>query len=325
MKQLIESFPAQLKEALDIASNANLHSAKNTINNVLITGLGGSGIGGTIVSELIAQDCSVPVFVNKDYIIPGFVGEDTLVIVSSYSGNTEETLMAFEQAQQKGAEIAVITSGGKALEWAETNRLNHIVVPGGNPPRSMLAYSFTQLLSLLNQYGLIGSGFRSEINAFIDGLNQQEVIDESLTLANHLKGTIPVIYSIDGYEGIAVRFRQQLNENSKMLCWHAVIPEMNHNELVGWTNGTQQMAVVVFRNEDDFDRNQKRVEINKSIIEQYTPNIYEVWSKGASKLERILYHIHFGDWVSMHLSELNNVDVMAIDAIDRLKSELAKF
>jgi glucose/mannose-6-phosphate isomerase len=190
----------------------------------------------------------------------------------------------------------------------------------------MLAYSLVLQLFALRNYELISTDFESPLQAFVSFLEegQDSIIKESKLLADSLAGKIPVIYSVTGNEGIAIRLRQQLNENSKMLCWHAVIPEMNHNESVGWENGTDQMAVVILRNHSDYSRNQARIEINKEIIHPKSPNIYEVWSKGDSKLEQTLYHIHFGDWLSYHLSEINQVDIMAIDAIDRLKSELSQ-
>ena len=325
MRNLIESFPAQLEQALAIGNKARLKPAKNKIQNILITGLGGSGIGGSIVTELVAKECPVPISVNKNYEIPAYVDEHTLLIVSSYSGNTEETMTALGQAQKQGAEIAIITSGGQAHDIAQENGYNCIVVPGGNPPRSMLAFSLTQQFVLLNHYGFISNAFKASIQSFVDQLDQKGMEAETLEIAKKLEGTLPVIYAIDGFEGVAVRFRQQLNENAKMLCWHAVVPEMNHNELVGWANGTNQMAVVYFRNETDFNRNQKRIEINKEIISRYTNRIHEIWSKGESNLERALYHIHYGDWISLHLSGINQVDVMEIEVIDHLKSELSKF
>ena len=128
----------------------------------------------------------------------------------------------------------------------------------------------------------------------------------------------------NGFEGVAVRFRQQINENSKMLCWHHVIPEMNHNELLGWRTNVDNLAVVYFRNKLDYDRNQIRIDINKKVISKFTDNITEIWSKGSSVIENTLYHIHLGDWVSWYLSEMNNVDAIEIDVINYLKGELAK-
>ena len=137
-------------------------------------------------------------------------------------------------------------------------------------------------------------------------------------------GNTPVIYTANGFEGVGVRFRQQINENSKMLCWHHVIPEMNHNELLGWRTNTENLAVVYFRNKCDYDRNQVRMDINKKVIAKFTDNISEVWSEGGSPLENTLYHISLGDWVSWYLSEMNEVDAIEIDVINFLKGELAK-
>lgn len=150
------------------------------------------------------------------------------------------------------------------------------------------------------------------------------IMTESLRIAESLLGTTPIIYSTSGNEGIAVRFRQQLNENAKILCWHHIIPEMNHNELVGWAGATQGLSVVILRDAQDSIQNQQRIEISKTIISKYTKLIIEIYGKGDTKISRTLYHIHMEDWISMHLSILNQVDVMEIDVINYLKSELSK-
>ena len=143
-------------------------------------------------------------------------------------------------------------------------------------------------------------------------------------MAERLTGKIPIIYAVDTMEPVAVRLRQQINENAKMLCWHHVIPEMNHNELVGWTEKHQDKAVVYLRNKDDYKRNQIRMDINQKIISQYTDNTVEIYSKGNSFIEKALYLVHLGDWVSWYLSEMQGVDAIQIKVIDYLKAELAK-
>jgi glucose/mannose-6-phosphate isomerase len=143
-------------------------------------------------------------------------------------------------------------------------------------------------------------------------------------LAKKIHKQTPVIYVAKGFEGVAVRFRQQINENSKMLCWHHVVPEMNHNELLGWRTNVNDLAVICFRNKSDYKRNQIRMDINKKVISKYTENITEIWSKGDSIIENTLYHINLGDWVSWYLSEMNNVDAIEIDVINFLKGELSK-
>jgi glucose/mannose-6-phosphate isomerase len=135
---------------------------------------------------------------------------------------------------------------------------------------------------------------------------------------------MPVIYSDASFEGVAVRFRQQINENSKMLCWHHALPEMNHNELVGWTTPNDKLAVVFFRNETDYKRTQARMELTKKIVSGYTPHVFEIWSKGNTPIERTLYLVHLGDWISWYLSELKQIDATEVKVIDFLKGELAK-
>ena len=326
MNDYISDFTKHLTDALEIGKSTFLSDPHADIHNVLICGLGGSGIGGTIVTDLVSNHIEVPISATKDYSIPNFVDENTLVIASSYSGNTEETLYALEACQKRRAQIACVTSGGALEKLAKEKGFNCITIPGGQPPRAMFGYSFTQLFFILNHYGLIDNSFMSEFEKGIALLDSQEeaIKSEAKALATKLYGTTPVIYTCAGFEGVGVRFRQQINENSKMLCWHHVIPEMNHNELLGWRTNTDNLGVVYFRNKCDYDRNQVRIEINKEVISKYTDNISEVWSKGDSRIENSLYHIHLGDWVSWYLSEMNEVDAIEIDVIDFLKSSLAK-
>ena len=326
MNDYISDFTKHLTEALEIGQTTLLSEPHADIYNVLICGLGGSGIGGTIVNDLVSEHINVPISATKDYSIPNFVDENTLVIASSYSGNTEETLYALEACQMRRAQIACVTSGGVLEKLAKEKGFNCITIPGGQPPRAMFGYSFTQLFFLLNHYGLIDNSFMSEFKKGIALLDSQEeaIKSEAKKLAAKLYGTTPVIYTAAGFEGVGVRFRQQINENSKMLCWHHVIPEMNHNELLGWRINTDNLGVVYFRNKCDFDRNQVRIDINKEVISKFTDNISEVWSKGDSRIENSLYHIHLGDWVSWYLSEMNEVDAIEIDVINFLKSSLAK-
>jgi glucose/mannose-6-phosphate isomerase len=326
MKTLVANFSKQLSEAIRIGSNANLTPADNKISNVLICGLGGSGIGGSIVSQLVAKDANVPMETAKGYFIPAYVNENTLVIISSYSGNTEETLQCMEAAIKRKAKIVSVTSGGKVEEISKANNFDHIIVPGGMPPRSCLGYSLTQLFFILGFFGIIKTNYKKELENAINLIDAEEtnIIAEANSIATKLVDKTPVIYATTYNEGIAIRFRQQLNENAKILCWYHIIPEMNHNELVGWTTKNDNLSVLFFLDANEYPRNMSRVEINKEVIKKYTSHITEIHSKGNSAIEKAIYFIHLGDWISVMLGDLRGVDLMEVNVINHLKSALSK-
>ncbi len=326
MKTLVQNFTAQLKNSMSIAEKAIISKSPG-IQNVVITGLGGSGIGGTIISELVADHCKVPIIVNKDYFLPSFVNENTLLIVSSYSGNTEETLSALNDAISKKAIIVAVTSGGKVLELARQHQFDFIEIPGGFPPRSCIGYSLVQLIKILVEKGLANKNLFNDLSAAITLLDQENenIRAEAKSIARRLKDRIPVIYNLGTCEGTVVRFRQQINENSKMLCWHHTFPEMNHNELVGWTTKNDNLVVITFHTAFDYDRTKKRYAVCKPIFEKYASAVIDIFAKGKSKLEQFLYLINIGDWISCEIADLRGIDPVEVKVIDHLKGELAKF
>jgi glucose/mannose-6-phosphate isomerase len=323
MDKLISSFSAQLAEAMKIGRGAELTPQHHDIRNVVVAGLGGSGIGGNLVEELTRGKLKVPMTICKDYHLPEFVNEHTLLIVSSYSGNTEETLHSLQDGMNRMAKIICITSGGSLERIARKAGLDLILIPGGMPPRACLAYSFIQQLYVLFHYRYVDLGFEVGVEGAIKLLDREEkkIQKEAKRIAKKLNKKIPVIYANANQEAVAVRWRQQLNENAKTLAWHHVIPEMNHNELVGWRS-KGKWAVVMLRNETDYERNVARFNIAKGIIQPYTNTIIEVMSKGDNEIERSLYLIHLGDWVSVYLAELRDVDPVEVKVIDHLKAEL---
>lgn len=324
MNDLISGFPKQLEEAVLIAQKATLSKAQHTINNIVICGLGGSGIGGTILKETIQHEAKVPIEIIKTYTLPAYTGKNTLVICSSYSGNTEETLEAFSEARKRGAHLVCITSGGKLLEEAKAAGYDAIVIPSGMPPRSCLGYSLTQLFKIMEFHGIAPS-YLSQITSSAKFLveHQATLMKAAQRMAEILGDKTPVIYSTALHEGVAIRFRQQLNENAKVLCWHHVIPEMNHNEIVGWSHEYNDIAVLIFRDADEHPRNELRIDLCKKIFEKFAPVVIEIPSKGKTNLEKKLYWIHFADWVSWYLSEIRHVDATEVKVIEQLKKDLA--
>jgi glucose/mannose-6-phosphate isomerase len=326
MKQLIEGFTNQLKEALIIGQNYRFKAAKKEFTNVILTGLGGSGIGGSIVQNYVFDKMKVPFIVNKDYFLPAFVNKDSLVIVSSYSGNTEETVAALKQALKVKATVVCITSGGEVAKISNKKDIDCILLPAGMPPRACIGYSMVQVLFTLAYFGFINEEFVKGTKASIKLLDAEsrDIKKKAQAVAGKLNGKLPIIYTASDYEGLAIRVRQQINENSKMLGWHGAIPEMNHNELVGWRDKDPNKVVLLLRNETDYERVQTRMEINKKVFKKYTPNIVELYSKGKSYWERIFYFIHLTDWLSVYLADLHGVDATEVKVIDFLKGSLAK-
>ena len=324
MKEYVAEFTDQLNASLDIASEFEWKNIPD-FDNILICGLGGSGIGGTILSNLIDDHCSVPIVSSKDYSIPGFVGENTLVIACSYSGNTEETLEALNEAVTRQAHIACISSGGALAAAAADRNWPIIELPGGIPPRAALAYSLIQLFKLASVLELTSEDWEEEVRNAIKYLDEHDdqISTTARQLAESMSAKTPVIYSSGWLEGVAVRWQQQINENSKKLAWTNVYPEMNHNELVGWRNENHDLAVVFLTSNFDHDRVVRRMELTESVYVKYTPHIHHCKAEGDSMIEQALYLIHLGDWMTVHMADITGADAIEVDVIDWMKGELA--
>lgn len=326
MKKLIENFSTQLVEALAIGKKAKINFNTPKFNQVLVSGLGGSGIGASIVQEYVFDKLSIPFVVNKDYFIPKSVNADTLFIACSYSGNTEETLMAVEEAKKRKATIVCVTSGGQLADFATKNKYSLILIPSGNPPRASLGYSLVQILFILAKAKLISTSFIKEIEASISIINKdtKKIQTNAHKIATQINGKQLAIYTTATHEGLAIRFRQQLNENSKLLAWTNVIPEMTHNEIVGWKKNHEEMAILYCSAKDDFERNLRRMKVLKTVTNSYKAIAVDIDIKGKSFFEKAFYFIHLTDWVSVFLSDLNGNDAVEVKIIDSLKSTMAK-
>jgi glucose/mannose-6-phosphate isomerase len=330
MKKLIEDFSNQLRDALRIGKEAAIQPAAGEIRHVVVAGMGGSGIGGSLLASLVQDQIKVPLVVSRSYEIPAFVNEHTLFIASSFSGDTEETVSALEKALAAGAQCAAITSGGAIGKTARSHEFDSISLPGqSKSPRANIGYSVVALLFMLHYKGLISNGFIEEIEQAANSLDAEE---ESLRtrgekLANSMKGYLPVLYADSRLYPLAVRIQQQLNENGKHLCHANELPEMNHNELVGWEHPEQVLSdakVYFIRSSFDHPRVRERFRISKELLLKKAANVSDIEAKGQSLLEQCFYLIHFTDWVSYFLAVANGKDPFPVQAIDHLKSELAK-
>ncbi len=330
MKKLIEGFTLQLADALKIAQTVDLVRPGSDIRNILITGMGGSGIGANLVESLTFGRVPIPITVSKSYNIPQFVGPHTLFIACSFSGNTEETLSTIHKAMLKRAHIICITSGGKMLELAKEYNLLWIKIPGGSTSsRGHVGYMMISLLAALYHTNLIGAAFIKETENAIEYLNRGEkaIQSEAELIAKKLKGKLPIIYCDERLKAMATRFQNQLNENAKQLAHFNTFPEMNHNEIAGWQfpEAILQHAQVIYLYSDhDHERVEKRMEICRPVFEKRSHPIIDIVAEGASLLEQYYYLIHLTDWISFFLARENGVESAPIEAIDHLKEELSK-
>lgn len=313
---VLENFSKQCREALTLPKGETI---SGEITSILVCGMGGSAIGGDLLKSYLANT-NIPVFVNRNYSIPKFVDNYTLVFTVSYSGNTEETLSCFKQAKEKNANIWAICSGGKLADLADKK----ILIPKNYQPRAAIGYLFFPMLGLLHNSG-IANVTNTELNEMLALLkNTDEFKEKAKDLAKKIRGKLPIIYSSELLAPVAYRWRTQINENAKLPALHHIFPEMNHNEINAFMNmNRKDFIVIMLRDEQDSDRIKKRMDITRDIIEN-TIDVEEVYTKGSSLLARMFYSLYLGDFTSYYLAIDNRVDPTPVDVIERLKKELAR-
>ncbi|HYQ87123.1 MAG TPA: bifunctional phosphoglucose/phosphomannose isomerase [Bacteroidota bacterium] len=335
MRRLLSGFHRQVEDAVRIGKHTKIPPIGSSVNDIVLTGLGGSAIAGDLLRSYLAPELGVPFSVNRHYLLPKFVGGKSLVIVSSYSGDTEETVSAHLDARKRRAKVLCISSGGETSRLAKKFRQPLITIPRGLPPRAALGYSFFPLLLALVKLKFIRSrdkDIRETMSALGRQSRRYNSLDPkrnpALQLAQRLYGKLPIIYSpADRYDAVNLRWRGQLEENAKVLAYGNVLPEMNHNELVGWKvlrRLMSEMAVIFLRDRSDHKRVGLRMDLTKGIVSEFASSATEVWSEGKSGLARMFSLIYLGDWVSFYVAMLNGIDPTPVKVIDYLKWELSK-
>ncbi len=337
MLGLIDNFPSQCEEAVKIGMDFERYQVSSHINTIVISGLGGSAIGGDILKRFMEQKIKIPIIVNRSYDLPNFVNENTLIFTVSYSGNTEETISVFNKALKSNARIIALTSGGALAELSRKHNVPCITIPEGLPPRASLAYLFFPLLIFLQNSGILTGDIFPDINEAIDVLKETRLnfvasqpikYNQAKQLAIKLFNRVPVIYGSCSLTGaISLRWRNQINENAKTFAIHNIFPEINHNEIMAWATlerFTSGFYVVILQDKDDIDRIKKRIKITKDMISSKVSGISELYSQGNSILARLFSLIYMGDFVSFYLAILYGIDPIPTPEIDLLKRELSK-
>ena len=334
MLGLTEAFPGQCREALRIAQAIEIPELEARPSVVLLSGLGGSAAGGDLVKALFEAVGSTPFIVNRDYELPNYVGLGDLVFCASYSGNTEETLSAYANAKKNGARIVAVTSGGKLAEMATTDGYPLIRVPGGQPPRTALGYMFVPVLWACEKLGLLPEQDHSGAFDLLDqcvsrwGMGANFDANQAKQLADALHGRFGILYGLGSWQGtVANRWKGQINENSKNLAHPNGFPELNHNEILGWVKakeqGVNEFVGIILEDGTESEKMKTRACVTEQLLSD-TMKFHHVKADGDNLLQRMLWLTHFGDYLSIYLAALNEIDPESIDWINVLKSELAK-
>jgi len=334
MFKSIWEFADNLEDAYSLGDNIQLKHQYIDIKNIIIAGMGGSAIGGDVASVLERNNFKIPIQVLRGYSCPSYVNKNTLVICSSYSGNTEETISVFMDALKKGAMICGITTGG-ILEKELVNRgRDIIIIPKGLQPRAALAYSFIPIIKFMDKAEIIDSSIDNWLKSTIETIrNYRNIYSEKNTknpiynIADKIKNKLPIIYAdSSSFLIAAIRLKGQLAENSKILAYHNELPELNHNEIVGWENNLDLLSnfvVLWLKDSSDNPRVKNRQSITNEILKEINVEQYNISVDGNSFEERFLHMIHFGDWLSFWCALLLRTDPSPVHKINRLKDELS--
>lgn len=332
MWDLHAGLPEQVEHATTLAAGIDELPAHDEIENVVVMGMGGSGIAGDLVREVAGPFMPVPVVVHKGYAIPNFIGEGSLVFAVSCSGNTEETIDAATNAMLQGAHVVALSSGGELAELARGWSMPHIALPPIPMPRAGIGAVGIPPLLVLERVGLF-PGATSWIEAAVHQLKvrRDELLEGGVarTVAEAVAGTVPIFYGGGGLGAAAAyRWKCQVNENVKAPAFANVSPELCHNEICGWGASAPVdrsiFSVVNLRTEFEHPQLAKRFAFVDDLLRSSVHGVHEVVAQGDGSLAQLLDLVLVGDFVSLHLAELAGVDPGPIEVLDRLKEELAQ-
>lgn len=305
------------------------------ITNIVIAGMGGSALAALMVRTLLRSKLSIPFEVVREYELPNYVDRHTLVIASSYSGNTEETLAALEQAENRGAQLGIIASGGRLIDIAASYDIAHVALPSGVQPRMATIYNLRALLALLNNFGVITAELLNELETISGWLGRETTmwLPDIPTSQNYAKqlaleaiGKTPVFYGSPLTAALAYKWKISWNETAKNTAFWNEYPEFNHNEFMGWASHPVEKPFAVFDILSPFDRPRitQRFELSDRLLSGKRPHARTIELKGDTLMAQLLWGAILADFASTYAAILNGVNPVPVVLIEKLKQELAE-
>ncbi|MCM8804410.1 MAG: bifunctional phosphoglucose/phosphomannose isomerase [Candidatus Omnitrophica bacterium] len=327
MLMLLKNFSKHCSDGY----NLDVPKINKEFDKIIFTGMGGSGIAGDLIKVILEEFTEIPVFVIKDYNLPKFVNSKSLVFIESYSGNTEETISIYKSAKDKKSIILCISSNGEIEKMANRDEIPLIKIPSGMPPRSALGYLFFPVYKFFVENKILQNleeNFFKKIENWVEDFSLEKTNNKAIELAERFYKKIPIIYSENRFYPGILRWKTQFAENSKQFSFINILPEMNHNEIMSFTYPNwfiKKIEVLFIISKMENKRIERRIEITSNIIsEKIEKEILKLELEGDNIIEKLIYLIILGDWISYYLAILNKVDPTEIKEINILKEELQK-
>lgn len=320
--EAISSFPSQFSYR---AEEMNLKKTSGNFQGAVICGMGGSALPGDVLRTWLKKTGKeILLELHRNFYLPKSAGQNKLVVCVSYSGNTEETVSSINEALKNSLSLACIASNGKVADICEKNQLPFIRIPSGLMPRQALGYQFSALVRILNNYGLVSDEMVSEVASLDKKLDSLGLEEQGKVIAKKLDEKIPLIYSSRDNLVLARIFKINFNENSKTPAFFNYFPELDHNELAGFSLPRNDFKAVILRDEDDFEEIKKQMEITAGLLKKRKVETEFVDIKGQDALTKIFSSIILSSWASYYLAKEKKVGPWSIEIVEELKKELAK-
>jgi len=318
------SLPDFLRDAIWRAGSAGIEPIE--ASGLIVCGMGGSAIGGDLAAAALGSRLGKPLDVVRGYGVPAWTPPDRAILCSSYSGNTEETNACYAAAEAVGAQRIVATTGGAIGDAARSDGVPVIGMPAGLQPRAAVGYTFAIAAEVA---ALVGAGpaIRTEIDSSASHLEaaRESLLALAAEVAGRIHGSVPLLYGCGLTTPVAYRWKCQVNENAKLPAFDHSIPELDHNEIVGWTGAEAgAFSAVLLGDKDQHPRERERFELTAELIADRARDVVRIETEGETRTERLLWAVMLGDLVSLELAAREAVDPTPVDVIENLKDRLGR-